>query len=188
MCLIGNDLIHLKKNLSTFSRKGVENLILSKSEFDFISNNYFSLSLAWSIKESIYKITCKQGNLKAFTPSKIIILSINNKNNFIYGVAKFENYEYYYNASFNNYYIYAYAATLKSELNNIIHLFFNNDRNNNNSLQNNNVNSFLRKKGWNLFHNKNGIPQINQRNNVEVSITHDYNILALCYFAKQIYE
>ena len=183
MCLIGNDLLYINTNYTTFLRKGAAKIILNKFE-----NNSFSLEnittflpILWTIKESVYKITCKQGNNNAFTPSNIKITTFNKINNKLYGNANFEEQNYYFNTIVKQNYIFSYATTNQYNVRNIKHCFFRNAPINNNSLNNVEFISFIKSQNWNLTHSENGIPKIKNENNIDISISHDYNILALSY-------
>ncbi len=215
MCFIGNDLLYIQTNKTTFLRKGAKKIILNKFETDtfFFENITFVLPVIWTIKESIYKITCKQGNNKAFTPSNITIThyrhavlnqvqdcsaSLNNhimqipkqvrnddklvfSDNNIYGKAVFEEQNYFFQTIVKQNYIFSYATTNENNFQNIKHHFFRNNAINNKSLNNVEFIRFIKSQNWNLAHSENGIPIIKNVSNIDISISHDCNILALSY-------
>ncbi len=178
MCLIGNDLLHINTNKNTFLRKGADKIILNKFEINLFYNEKFEnvLTLVWTIKESIYKITCKQGNLKAFSPLSIKILNYSKCNNNIYGSANFENQIYFFKTIINSNYVYSFAITNEKSFNNIEHLFFKHNSKNE-SLKNENFANYLKFKNWELVHTINGVPKIKNYCNIDVSISHDKNTL-----------
>jgi len=183
MCLIGNDLLYINTNYTTFSRKGAAKIILNKFETDtfFFEDKNSILPIIWTIKESVYKITCKQGNNNAFTPSNIKILTFNKTNNNIYGNVNFENQNYFFRTIVKQNYIFSYATTNKNNFQNIKHHFFKNNAINNKSINNVEFIKFIKSQNWNLVHSENGIPKIKNENNIDISISHDYNMLALSY-------
>ena len=183
MCLIGNDLLYINTNYTTFLRKGAAKIILNKFENHtfFLEDKNSILPVIWTIKESVYKITCKQGNIKAFTPSNIKITTFNKINNKLYGNANFEDQNYYFNTIVKQNYIFSYATTNQYNVRDIKHCFFRNTPINSNSLNNVEFISFIKSQNWNLTYSENGIPKIKNENNIDISISHDYNILALSY-------
>ena len=186
MCLIGNDLLHINTNKNTFLRKGAAKIILNNSETDifFGKAKNLELPIVWTIKESVYKISCKQGNNKSFTPSNIKIINFNKINNKLYGNANFEEQNYYFNTIVKQNYIFSYATTNQYNVRDIKHWFFRNAPINNNSLNNIEFMNYIKSQNWNLTHTNDGIPIIKNVRNIDISITHDHNILALSQINK----
>jgi len=69
---IGNDIISFtsEENIRSFNHPGYFAKILSGKELEWAKGYNLSVisSLFWTVKESAYKVFCKCGNLKAFSP------------------------------------------------------------------------------------------------------------------------
>ena len=183
MSFIGNDIMYFKNNVNTFNRKGVTDKILSKSESQLISSLYLNnhLIIAWTIKESIYKITCKEGNENAFSPRTIEIIefisSSENLNEYI-GQAIYSNKIYNFKTKINKDYAFSYASNHYTTLNCIENIYFSNNIFDNNSNNNIYFKEYLSTNNKILCYHKNGVPYIKKHEgNIDISITHDSEML-----------
>ena len=176
MSFIGNDIMFFENNVDTFSRKGAINHILSECEFLYDSVEHFPI-LAWTIKESIYKIICKEGHRRAFAPKTISISILNQKSfDFYTGEAIFENNAFYFQTKVGKEYIYSVASRYENILEEMKHYFFNYDS----RIFNNEYHDFLDRNKWEIIHTKEGIPYVSgKQNKLDISITHDNNILVI---------
>ncbi|MBI5539235.1 MAG: 4-phosphopantetheinyl transferase family protein [Bacteroidia bacterium] len=181
MSFIGNDIMYFKNNVNTFNRKGVTDKILSKNEsklfHSFCLNNH--LIIAWTIKESIYKITCKEGNQKAFSPKTIEIIEFISENlNEYIGKAVYSNKIYNFKTEVNKDFVFSNASNNYNTLNCINNIFFPNNVSDKRSSNNLYLNEYLNYNNKQLFFHKNGVPFISdQAKNIDISITHDFETL-----------
>jgi phosphopantetheinyl transferase (holo-ACP synthase) len=184
MTFVGNDIMFFQNNIKTFSRNNVTNKILSKNEvklFNF-KHNYINLLIAWTIKESIYKILCKEGYNKAFVPRNITISDYCfSKNESYNGTAIFKNKTYFFNSHIKKEFVYSYASNKRDTLNKTEHNFFKNDIFNNSSLTNPYFKGFLKNKNWKITYTEHGFPKITTcNNNIDISISHDHDLIITC--------
>ncbi len=184
MTFIGNDIMFFENNSQTFSRNNVIKKILSDNEIKLFNytHNHINLIIAWTIKESIYKILCKEGYKKAFTPKHITVTEYCFSENETHtGTAIFNNKRYFFNSQINNEFVYSYASNKLETLNKTHHHFFRNNILNNSSLSNPYFKSFLKSKNWQITHTENGFPKItNSNQNIDISISHDHNLMIAC--------
>jgi phosphopantetheinyl transferase (holo-ACP synthase) len=189
MVLIGNDLLFPAFNKETFSHPNARRIILNSSEnvlFEKL-NVCHSLSLAWTIKESIYKIVCKNGFTSAFSPCTITITNLEISDpEYFSGKAIFQNENYFFRSEINKEYIYTYASNHPDILSKIEHHYFKHDISIRSSLSNPDFISFLNQNKWQLTHTDNGIPEIsNPDSQIDISLTHDHNLMILCEYKNQ---
>lgn len=183
MSFIGNDIMYFHNNVNTFSRKGVTDKILSKNESQLFSSFCLKhhLIIAWTIKESIYKITCKEGNNKAFSPRTIEIfefMSITENSNKYIGKAVYSEQIYDFKTEINKEFVFSNASNNYYTLNCVNNIFFPNNVLEKNSYNNIYLNEYLNSNNKELFYHKNGVPFIsNQAKDIDISITHDSEML-----------
>lgn len=184
MALIGNDIMFFSDNAQTFIRKGVSKKIISENEslFSFSNNLHINLIIAWTIKESIYKIQCQKGYRKAFAPINFPITEFTLSGNGIYsGKAAFQNSNYFFHSQIKNDFVYTYASDQIEALSKIEHHFFKNNISNNSCLSNIEFVQFLDHKKWQLTHSDCGFPIISDNKlPINISLTHDHNLMILC--------
>lgn len=181
MNFIGNDIMFYKNNVNTFNRKGVTDKILSKNETQIFSSLYLNnhLIIVWTIKESIYKITCKEGNKKAFCPKTIEIIEfISENSNKHIGKALYSEKIYDFKTEVNKDFVFSNASNKYNTLNCVNNIFFPNNVSDKKSSNNIYLNKYLDSNNKKLFYHKNGVPYIaNQVKNIDISITHDSEML-----------
>lgn len=183
MSFIGNDIMYFHNNVNTFNRKGVTDKILTKNESQLFSLLYLKnhLIIAWTIKESIYKITCKEGNNKAFSPKTIEIIEFMtvSANSFIFiGKAVYSERIYDFKTEVNKDFVFSNASNNYNSLNCIENNYFKYNILDNNSYNNIYLNKYLSSYKRELFYHKNGVPYIsNQAKDIDISITHDSEML-----------
>lgn len=176
MSFIGNDIMFFENNVNTFLRKGAVQHILSENEFSNDSVNHFPM-IAWTIKESIYKILCKEGYRKAFAPKNITISKFDKMDNNSYaGEAIFQNSKYYFHSQITDTFIYTFAADDLNKFPKINHHYFKNEI----DVENKEFLQFLQKNKWKINHTKEGIPYVSgKKRKVDISITHDSHVLVV---------
>jgi len=184
MNFAGNDILFFANNATTFSRKGAASKILIENECSLLYPLKFidNLMITWSIKECIYKILCKKGHPFGFSPKLITINTIEKINYYIYsGTAFFEKSNYFFQFELNQDYVYTYASECKKALNEFEHHFFKNPISNNSSITNAEFIKYIESNNWKLNYTKDNIPFVTEtKNDIDISLTHDHNILALC--------
>ena len=180
MSFIGNDIMFFENNVNTFTRKGAVKHILNENEIADHSVKHYPI-IAWTIKESIYKIICKEGYRKAFAPKKISVFRFYKvKNNKYSGEALFNNQKYFFQTQITDESIFSFATNDYDKLPEIKHHFINN----NSQVSNKELEYFLHIKKWKIDHTKEGIPHVFQnQNKIDISITHDNNVIVFSELA-----
>ena len=183
MALIGNDIMYFKNNVNTFNRQGATEKILSKNELKLFSQFCldYHLIVAWTVKESIYKITCKEGNNKAFSPNTIEIIEfipISENPKRYTGKAIYSDNIYVFITEINTDFSFSNASNNYNSLNCIENIYFPNNIYNNNSNNNLYFIEYLNSNNNKLYYHENGVPYIiNDDKNIDISITHDLEML-----------
>lgn len=183
MNYIGNDILFKQTIETTFARTKAIMHVLTENEIYLMHflDTKIACSLAWTIKESIYKIACKEGHNLPFVPKYIFIKDINFTGEGAYrGTAIFKNQIFSFQSEITNKYIFSYAFKQHENLDQITHYWFPNNPEIHSSMKNTELVNFLISKKWELCYSVNGIPQIkNQLNQMDISITHDHDFLVL---------
>lgn len=186
---IGNDLVYLNDPNAIASALNVRfvNRVLNKSEFSFIdeSNQVESFWTLWAIKESIYKVLVKQGELRFNNFKRIRVVSKGLRGDFI---SEYNGRKYYSSITINNGFVHAISSTdakFDSRLTTII------AKNQKSTLKQ--CGEILEKKMNGLVKHRysaNGIPEFLVNNKlVELSISHDGEKLAFVFLNRYaLYE
>lgn len=175
------------ENTHTFTRNGVQSKIVSETEQKLLSNYSLknNLIVAWSIKESTYKIMCKEGHKDGFSPRIINIIEFSEhtkQNNYSGEVTALGN-KYFFHSEITIEYVFSWASNNLENLNQVKNKFLSNKASNYNSKQNKSFLEYLNKNNWVLEHNIDGIPFIKKRQNkMDISITHDMRLMAISEF------
>jgi len=181
MILIGNDLYNISENQSTFCRTRAKNIILNKSEllrFSNIIDLNNTLATLWTIKESSYKISCKQGNTNAFSPQQFSVNSYNITNNFLCGNVNYKKFTYSFFTFLKHNYIFTTTCTNNDYLKQIKHKVFKNNSSQE-SINNLSLIKYCETNKLIIKKNKFNIPIVINNKNIDLSITHDKNILII---------
>lgn len=180
--------MYFADNVDAFTRDRARKKIITEEECTILSDFSVkkSLVIAWSIKESIYKIICKEGNKKAFNPRNIEITEFHaNPDNSMSGYAgkaKTSCEFYFFNSTIFDQYVYSWATNNNESLTQVKNSFWPHTVNNN-SVHNNLFIEYLKQKNWILEHNHDGIPYIkNMQNILDISISHENELMAISEF------
>ncbi len=170
-------------NVDTFNRKGVAEKILTENELKSVSPEILQnkLIIAWTIKESIYKILCKEGYREAFVPKNIVIAEYYSLKDRIYsGEAVFQNKSYYFQSETKEDFVYTFASNNFDALKYTDNIFFQHNISDSSCALNYSLTNYLHQNNWRLEHNYEGIPYlIGKKNKMDISITHDLDLLVL---------